>query len=200
MLKIERIIKNFFNRKYRLKNIFITEPAMIYVSKSCKLKIKKLSFNSQWDDIRKNNNLIAGSLYFADNSNINIGNVQIYAGTRFTVNNNAKFKFKSGFINYDSVIECFNNIEIGKGVYISERVQIRDSNNHTIIRDDYTKTAPIKIGNHVWIGIGAIILPGVTIGDGAIVGAGALVNKDIPPKALAVGCPAKVVRENLDWE
>lgn len=53
--------------------------------------------------------------------------------------------------------------------------------------------ADIVIGNDVWIGAHATVLPGVTIGDGAIIGAGALVRKDVPPFSIAVGVPARVV-------
>lgn len=56
-------------------------------------------------------------------------------------------------------------------------------------------TAPVIIGRNVWIGGGSIILPGVTIGDGATIGAGSVVTKDIPPNVLAVGNPCRVVRE-----
>ena len=52
----------------------------------------------------------------------------------------------------------------------------------------------VKIGHDVWIGLGAMVMPGVTIGSGAIVGAGAIVTKDIPPYSVAVGVPAKVVK------
>jgi virginiamycin A acetyltransferase len=53
---------------------------------------------------------------------------------------------------------------------------------------------PCKIGGDVWIGARAVILGGVKIGHGAVIGAGAIVTKDIPPHAIAVGVPAKVVR------
>lgn len=53
---------------------------------------------------------------------------------------------------------------------------------------------PVTIGNDVWLGHSSIILPGVTVGDGAIVGAGAVVSKDVPPYGIAVGNPASVVK------
>jgi chloramphenicol O-acetyltransferase type B len=59
---------------------------------------------------------------------------------------------------------------------------------------DRTTKGPVVIGNDVWIGRGALVLSGVTIGDGAIIGASAVVSKDIPPFAVAVGNPAKVVK------
>ncbi len=57
---------------------------------------------------------------------------------------------------------------------------------------------PVKIGNGVWIGAGAVILPGVTIGDHAVIGAGSVVTKDIPANVVAVGNPCRVMREITD--
>ena len=62
------------------------------------------------------------------------------------------------------------------------------------------KEHTIVIGNDVWIGYRATILAGITIGDGAIIGAGALVTRDIPPYAIAVGVPAKVIRYRFSEE
>jgi len=56
------------------------------------------------------------------------------------------------------------------------------------------KTAPIKIKDGAHIGIGAIILPGVTIGEGSVIGAGSVVSRDIPPHCIAVGFPAKAIK------
>jgi maltose O-acetyltransferase len=57
-----------------------------------------------------------------------------------------------------------------------------------------TMSAPITVGNDVWLGSGVIVLPGVTIGDRCTVGAGSVVTDDIPPDSVALGAPAKVVR------
>ena len=57
------------------------------------------------------------------------------------------------------------------------------------------QASEIRIGNDVWLGANVTILPGVTIGDNVIVGAGAVVTKDIPDNSLAVGVPARVVKE-----
>lgn len=54
---------------------------------------------------------------------------------------------------------------------------------------------PVHIGRNCWIGAGAIILPGVTIGDNTVIGAGSVVTKDIPSDVVAVGNPCKVMRE-----
>lgn len=66
---------------------------------------------------------------------------------------------------------------------------------------DISKGNPkIAIGNDVWIATNAVILPGVTIGDGAVIGAGAIVTKDIPPYAIAVGVPAKIIKYRFSKE
>lgn len=59
-----------------------------------------------------------------------------------------------------------------------------------------TLTAPVTIGNNVWIGGGAIIMPGVTIGNNVVIGAGSIVTKDIPDNNIAYGNPCQVMREN----
>ena len=55
--------------------------------------------------------------------------------------------------------------------------------------------ADIHVGNNVWIGAGAILLPGVTIGDDTVIGAGSIVTKDIPSGVVAVGNPCRILRE-----
>lgn len=63
-----------------------------------------------------------------------------------------------------------------------------------------TRTAPVSIGDNVWIGGGAVIMPGVTIGDNVVIGAGSVVTKDIPSDTIALGNPCRVVRENRPGE
>jgi acetyltransferase-like isoleucine patch superfamily enzyme len=57
------------------------------------------------------------------------------------------------------------------------------------------KTAPVKIGNNVWIGMGAVILKGVTIGDNAVVAAGAIVTRSVPANTIVAGNPAAAVKK-----
>lgn len=67
------------------------------------------------------------------------------------------------------------------------------------LNNDTEKTSPIHIGNHCWIGCNCIVLKGVTIGDGAVVAAGSVVTKNIPPNTLVAGNPAKIIKENVSW-
>lgn len=64
----------------------------------------------------------------------------------------------------------------------------------------YQYNAPVHIGRNVWIGAGALIVPGITIGDNSVIGAGSVVTKDVPANVIAVGNPAKVLREINDHD
>lgn len=128
------------------------------------------------------------------------GQFDIHTGSFIIVNKNATLTLGSGYANNDTEINCFRSITIGDNVAISKGVIIRDSDNHVLNGKVDRTTAPIVIGNHVWIGLRAIILKGVTIGDGAVIAAGAVVTRDVPPKSLVAGVPAKVIKENISWE
>jgi acetyltransferase-like isoleucine patch superfamily enzyme len=96
---------------------------------------------------------------------------------------------------------CAYRIEIGEGTLIASDVTIID-HDHTMpgprdprrILDMELAGAPIMIGRNVWLGEKSSVLKGVTIGDGAVVGAHAVVTRDIPARAIAVGIPARVIR------
>jgi acetyltransferase-like isoleucine patch superfamily enzyme/coenzyme F420-reducing hydrogenase beta subunit len=127
-----------------------------------------------------------------------MGNFSMYAGSFVRVLGNGVLTTNSGFINEGVQIICGEKITIGDDCNIGREAVIRDYDGH-LIGPDEKKSAPIRIGNHVWIGQRAIILKGVTIGDGAVIAAGAIVTKDVPARTLAAGIPARVIREDVDW-
>lgn len=103
-----------------------------------------------------------------------------------------------------------NEIRIGNNALIAPNVQIYTAFHPTNAKDRFgepkedgsfefckTQTAPVIIGDNVWIGGGAIILPGVTIGNNVVIGAGSIVTKDIPDNTIAYGNPCRVVKENI---
>ncbi len=105
-------------------------------------------------------------------------------------------------------LDC-NRIEIGDHALIAPNVQIYTAFHPTKAEDRFaaaadggfafckTLTAPVVIGRHVWIGGGAIILPGVTIGDNVVIGAGSVVTHSLPSNTVAYGNPCRVVRSNI---
>ncbi len=93
------------------------------------------------------------------------------------------------------------SVTIGAGCTFSWDVQILDNDFHAITLGgvQQPKVAPVVIGDRVWVGTRAVILKGVTIGDGAVVAAGAVVTKDVPSGAVVAGIPAKVVGSAESW-
>ncbi len=101
------------------------------------------------------------------------------------------------FINFNFVLLDCAPVQIGSNVFIGPDVQIysaihpldpRERNLHL------GSALPITIGNNVWIGGGAIILPGVTVGDGTTIGAGSVVSRSIPADSVACGNPCRVIK------
>lgn len=86
-------------------------------------------------------------------------------------------------------------VTIGNHTDLASEVMIYSSEHDINSADFHATTAPVKIGDYVFIGPRAIILPGVTIGDRAVVAAGAVVTKDVEPGAVVGGVPAKVIGE-----
>lgn len=86
------------------------------------------------------------------------------------------------------------HISIGDNVILAPRVHILAHDASTKVFLNHTRVANTRIGNNVFIGAGAIVLPGVTIGDNVVIGAGSIVTKDIPDDSVAVGNPAHVVK------
>lgn len=99
------------------------------------------------------------------------------------------------FINQGASIAATCYIEIGPDTQIGDFAAVLDSNWHSIDPDHPTRSAPIIIGANVWLGRSVIVLPGSKIGDHTVVAAGSIVKGDLPPRVLAAGNPAQVVRE-----
>ncbi len=99
------------------------------------------------------------------------------------------------FINSGCHFQDQGGIEIGNGAWIGHNVVLATIN-HDLSPKENRKNhyAPVKIGAHVWIGSNATILPGVTIGNWAVIAAGAVVTRDVPTMTVVGGVPAKVLK------
>ncbi len=102
------------------------------------------------------------------------------------------------YANYNLIILDNAPVTIGDNVFIAPNVSIFTAGHplHPQARNSgYEYGRPIVIGNNVWIGGGVILLPGVTVGDNAVIAAGSVVGRDVPPGVVAAGNPCRVVRE-----
>lgn len=108
---------------------------------------------------------------------------------------------KNVYANFNLTLVDDTHIYIGDYVMIGPNVTIATAG-HPIDPDLRQRVAqfniPVRIGNNVWIGANSVILPGVTIGDNSVIGAGSIVTKDIPANVVAVGNPCRVLREIND--
>lgn len=102
------------------------------------------------------------------------------------------------YANFNLTLVDDTDIYVGDGVLFGPNVVVAVAG-HPVDPDLRRKVAqfnlPVHIGNNVWIGAGAIILPGIAIGDNSVIGAGSVVTKDIPANVVAVGNPCRVLRE-----
>ncbi|MFT4048856.1 MAG: acyltransferase [Solirubrobacterales bacterium] len=123
------------------------------------------------------------------------------------VGNRTKLRAHGGFIRIGSksvlgeeiTFSCYEEISIGRECVIADRAMFIDfdhiiEDTEQAIRKQGLYSKPVRVGNNVWIGYGASILRGVTVGDGAVIGTNAVVTKDVPPGAIVGGVPAKVLR------
>ena len=142
-----------------------------------------------------NNKVTIGSGTYLDNSVIWIqgNNCELNIGKNVSVEG-ASF----------AIAEDNQKIEIGDDCLFSYKIEFKTSDSHSIIDMETNKrinpAQSIKLGRHVWLGAQVTILKGVTIGDNSIIGTGSIVTKDIPTNVIATGIPAKVVKENINWD
>ncbi len=145
---------------------------------------------------------------------LRLGNhVSCYAGCSFSIGEKGRCTVGDYTLLNGALIMAEERIEIGSYCLISWNVGIADSDFHpldpALRRQDALAlapfapnrpprpkiaTAPVVIGDNVWIGMGAVILKGVTIGENSVVAAGAIVTRDVPPNSVVAGNPARIVK------
>lgn len=153
--------------------------------------------------------LIRLPIYIRSDKKVTLGkNTTIGVGLRLDCFSEGAVLFGNGIQINDHVhIAAISQISIGDNTLIASRVFISDHNHGRFdgsAMEDGPGTPPaqrplhakpVHIGKNVWIGESVCVLPGVTIGDGAVIGAGSVVTRDIPARCVAVGNPARVIRQ-----
>lgn len=102
-------------------------------------------------------------------------------------------------INADAIIHCAGGVTIGRYVHIGHGLSIYSSNHNyqsskSIPYDEIDVLKPVAIHDFVWIGSNVSIMPGVTIGEGAVVGGGSVITRDVPKYAVVGGNPARILK------
>jgi acetyltransferase-like isoleucine patch superfamily enzyme len=106
------------------------------------------------------------------------------------------------FINPNARVIALESIRIGADCAVAWDVQIMDGDRHFFLNAEGQQeknTAPIQIGDHVWIGARSLILKGAHIDNGAVIGAGSVVSGRVGAGVVVAGNPAKVIREGVQW-
>lgn len=125
--------------------------------------------------------------------------VNIYSGMTFYLDApGARIEIgdKTGF-NRDCKLMARDRIAFGVNCAVGWEVQIMDDDGHEF--NGRRGSAPVIIGDHVWIGSRAMIMKGVTVGDGAVIAAGSVVTRDVAPGSLVGGAPARELRGAVTW-
>ena len=163
------------------------------------IKAKKLcnQYNNLCiEDIEKGNEII--KKLFSKTGNEFMIMPNFYCDYGFNIEIGEKF-----YSNHNLVILDANKVEFGDNVFIGPNCGFYTSGHPLDYQTrnkglEYAK--PIKVGSNVWIGGNVCVMPGVTIGDNVVIGAGSVVNKDIPSNCVAVGNPCNVIKKRFDDE
>lgn len=117
-----------------------------------------------------------------------------HAPNRITAFPGARIEIGPRVLLNGAMLHAKEEIRIGADAMLAFGVRVIDADLHDLDSETPERIEPISIGERVWIGTDVLVLRGVTIGDDTVVGAGAVVTKDLPPRVLALGVPAKPVR------
>lgn len=186
----------------RSAELHVCNKSQIYIAPTAKIEMRPNSifeFNMMEDPFRK---VRPSRLILHENSRLVCkGHIQSFEAVRIECLPNAVVEIgDKTYINHDSEIRCRERITIGNNVSIAYNVLIQDSDYHTTYDENGNpkpQTLPVVIEDNVWIGANAIILKGVTVGEGTIVAAGSVVTKSVPPYSLVGGNPARIIKQNI---
>jgi len=137
-------------------------------------------------DLRVNGNAVFGDRFAAQSDRWRV-QIHVDHGATLTVGNDV-------FMNCGTSIEAYHDIRIGNNVLMAVFSSVIDDDRHLAQPGVSLQKGPTVIEDNVWLGRGAAVMPGVTIGSGSVIGANSVVTKDIPKNSFAAGVPARVVR------
>lgn len=195
---IDREKYEFLLKAYQQSNLIPYKGSYLLLEPSAKLSIYgKLRINT---NCFEENGRVTNLRMDEASQLIVHGTFDIFYGGDIICFGGSTLELGSGFCNSNLILRCTQKVTIGEDVAISHNVTIMDSDAHEILGNVRPKTLPVRIGNHVWIGSGAKILKGVTVGNGSVVAAGAVVVHDVPENCVVAGVPAIIVKNAIQWK
>ena len=185
--------------------IIVSGPTLVRVSRLAKI------------DVAPDSRLIIGSggnrqVFDADRTraalvmlrgstlSVHSGQVRLSWGSKARIATKARLVLGGGsYINANCTIFAHTGVHIGARCNLAWGVTLMDTDFH-LVSADSPRFGPVHIEDDVWIGAEVMVLQGSTVGAGSVVGARSVVRGTIPPRSLAVGQPARVVRTDVDWQ
>ena len=198
----ERVIAKSFFLNYLYKNVYL----QYVLRKRCKVIVRDYGKQNVTEiPVIYCNNFVV--TFRGDNNKVKVGN-----NCNFKATNTIYFQGDNNVVEIGSNVTFDSNVlivvgegtkvRIGSDCIFADRVHIRTTDQHCINDENGNRINParnVNIGNHVWLGKDVIVMKGVCIGDGSIIGIDSMVTKDIPEHCIAIGKPAKVIRNNVYW-
>jgi acetyltransferase-like isoleucine patch superfamily enzyme len=175
---------------YSIRNKFYYEPMLRY---RCTSVGKGIRLDGDIPLIIGGGRIVIGDYVSIGNNGAWFVSPNLFDCPELIIGNNTTINYRVGIS-----VEC--KVEIGNHCAIAGETMIFDNTSHALhYGNDRRMTkedvAPVRIGDHVWVGTRSIIMKGVTIGHGAVVAACSVVTSDVPPMTLVGGNPAKVIKE-----
>lgn len=186
--------------RQELWNLFLKfiyrEPLMRY---RCEYIGRRLALEGEIPEISGNGRITLGDDVVIGRRNSWVVGFPCSTNAEIVIGSNCR-------IGYQNIIAAAASIRIGDNVRLASNVYIFDNPSHPIepsrrneaFRLD--ETAPVSIGDNVWIGMNCFVMRGVTIGGNSVIAAGSIVTRSIPANSLAAGAPAKVIRSILETQ
>lgn len=179
----------------------------IYLLSNAQFDFSYLSMEDSQINLYNNMNLMIENVYMKRRSEINVYESAFLSAKSLYLCDHVLINIYSGradfghvYIGSNTRIMVYDYLHIGNDCLISWNVSIMDGDAHMLkIGSQINRYQPIIIHDHVWIGSNVTILKGVEIGEGSVIGSGSVVTKSIPSHSLAVGNPAKVIKQNIIW-
>jgi acetyltransferase-like isoleucine patch superfamily enzyme len=186
---LDRMLAGLLRVRYALDRLHLVGPAM-----NARFHLRQANQCGQRVTLRGRPHVVNhGTMIFGDRVRLDstIATLELVTlqGGRLEIGNNV-------FINFGSSLVAGNLIRIGDHCLIGTHVMVMDTDFHRVEDKSWdTSGLPIILEDRVWLGNRSMVLKGVTVGHDAVVAAGAVVTKDVPPKTVVAGVPARVVRE-----